>query len=98
MKIVINSCYGGFGLSKEAEKYMVGKWTNGEDPRCDPELISLMEKKGSEAVSGYGAHLCIVEIPDEATDYLIDEYDGYESVIYVLDGKIYYAEVPNGDD
>ena len=27
---------------------------------------------------------------DDITDYDIQEYDGYETVIYVLDGKINY--------
>ncbi|MBP5594173.1 MAG: hypothetical protein J6Y02_02235 [Pseudobutyrivibrio sp.] len=98
MKIVINNCYGGFGLSKEARNYMIGKWVDGEDPRCNLELIALIEREGSEAVSDGGSDIRIVEIPDEATDYLINEYDGRESVIYVLDGKICKGEVVNGDD
>lgn len=36
--------------------------------------------------SAYG----IVEIPDNVTDWEISEYDGWESVVYVLDGKIYH--------
>lgn len=27
MKVVINKCYGGFGLSKEAYKFLGLKWT-----------------------------------------------------------------------
>ncbi len=98
MKIVINNCFGGFGLSKEAENFMEGKWIDGEDIHCDPELIALIEREGADKVGASYADLRIVEIPDEATDFLIDEYDGWESVIYVLDGKIHYAEVANGND
>ena len=32
--------------------------------------------------------LKVVEIPNIATDYLIEEYDGAEKVYYVVDGKI----------
>ena len=38
--------------------------------------------------------LVVVEIPDGATDWDIYEYDGLETIIYVLNGKIYYAENP----
>ena len=30
----------------------------------------------------------IVELPSETTDYYIDEYDGYNQLIYVVDGKL----------
>jgi hypothetical protein len=36
--------------------------------------------------------LVVVEIPDNATDWNIEEYDGLETVIYVLNGRICYAE------
>lgn len=38
-------------------------------------------------------HLIVVEIPDESTDYYIEDYDGVESVIYVVDGKIHVLTV-----
>ena len=89
MKIVINECYGGFGFSNEAVEILGKeyeyKWNVERD---DPKLIALIEEKGSEFVSGTFACLVVVEVPEEATDYIIREYDGYESVIYVVDGKI----------
>ena len=88
MKIVLNKCYGGFGLDDElAEKYELDEWSV---DRTDEKLIELVEKYGEDA-EGAHAKLKVVEIPDEATDWEIDEYDGYESVIYVVDGKIYHA-------
>lgn len=95
MKIVINNYYGGFGLNEE---FINTYYANDEefdvwsiDNRTDVELIAHLEEFGLEnAEDGY-CTLKIVEIPNEATDYMINEYDGWESVIYVLDGKIYEA-------
>ena len=71
--------------------------------RTDPVLIDLVEKEMDanprktgfplfneykKTVSGLCARLKVVEIPDEATDWEIDEYDGSESIICVVDGKI----------
>ena len=32
-----------------------------------------------------------IKDPDTSTDYEIDEYDGWESIIYVVNGKLYHA-------
>ena len=90
MKFVLNKCFGGPSLSG---------WAAGQlnldscyDVDYDsPELIDLIERHGSEKVSGSCAKLKVVEIPDNATDWEFDEYDGIESIIYVVDGKIYHA-------
>lgn len=88
MKIVLNKCYGGFGLDDElAEQYGIDKWSV---DRADAKLVELVEKYGEDAGDSY-TELEIVEIPEEATDWEIDEYDGFESVIYVVDGKIHRA-------
>lgn len=86
MKIVANKWYGDFGISDEAFK-ILGTNFNYDD-RTSPQLISLIEEKGAEFVEDDYSALAIVEIPDEITDWEIDDYDGYETVIYVLDGKI----------
>lgn len=88
MKIVINDCYGGFGLSEEAMDMLEINDDYSID-RTNPVLIDVVEELGGRA-SGYCANLVTVEIPDEATDYYISEYDGMETVIYVVDGKIHY--------
>lgn len=88
MKIVINECFGGFGLSEEAMNILKIDDDYGID-RADPALIKVVEELGDRA-SGCCAKLAVVEIPDEATDYDISEYDGAESVIYVVNGKIHY--------
>ena len=89
MKIVINECYGGFGFSDEAKKILGKEYKYEWDvKRDDPKLIALIEEMGNEFVSDKLSCLVVVEVPEEATDYMIREYDGYESVIYVVDGKI----------
>ena len=86
MKLVLNKCFGGFNLSDWAEEQMGCS----EPPRDDPEFITLVTNHGRR-VSGEFAALVVVEIPDSTTDYEIDEYDGFESIIYVVDGKIHHA-------
>lgn len=84
MKLVINADYGGFGINK--------KWETAnckEDCRECAKLIRAIEEK--ENVNDDFSKLAVVEFPDEATDYELLEYDGIESLLYVLDGKIRYA-------
>ena len=89
MKIVINNCFGGFGLSDDfLDKY--GKEFR-ELKRNDPKLVAAIEEFGEEESSGYHSKLHIVEIPDDCTDYYVHEYDGAESVIYVRGGKLFWA-------
>ena len=59
--------------------------------RNDPKLDAAVEEFGEEEASGFYSKLRIVEIPDDYTDYYIDEYDGAESVIYVKDGKLHWV-------
>ena len=91
MKIVINRCYGGFSLSNFAVSVLGLSNCYDEISRFDEDLISLIESEGSEAVSGSNAKLCIVDIPDDFTDYEIADYDGVEYVVYVVDGKIHHS-------
>lgn len=83
MKIVINSCYGGFGLSRIAEElYKERKgitdpnWYYYDIPRDDPILVEMVETMGKQ-VNGSYANLKIVEIPD-GIEWQIEEYDGTE--------------------
>jgi hypothetical protein len=82
MKIVINKCYGGFGLSKEAYEFMGLSWDtfgHADDiSRADEKLIECVEKLG-EAANGAYAQLSVITIPDN-TKYIIDDYDGIETV------------------
>lgn len=84
MKIVINTDYG-----------MISEETAAQ--RTDPKFIEDVETgrfvghvfEGSWG--GYAETLKVVEVPDDATDLRIVNYDGCEGVIYVLNGKIFYT-------
>lgn len=86
MKMVINANYGSFGLDV-AEQYE--DWVRDlEGDRFNAELVEFVETHPDEC-----GDLAIVIIPDEATDWEMDEYDGWETIIYVLNGKIVHARV-----
>ena len=90
MKIIINACFGGFEVSENFFKaykipYEKTEWgsiypTTEIDYRTDPRLIEYIETHGSEMASGSCAHLVVEEIP-KGTAYIIDEYDGNESIM-----------------
>lgn len=85
MKLVLNRNWGGFHLPKEfCELYDCSAYDDIE--RNDSRLVSFIENKG-----GKFGDLKIVEIPDDNTDYRIDDYDGMETVTYVVGGKMYDA-------
>jgi hypothetical protein len=83
MKIAINRCYGGFGLSEKAlnlynEKTKTEIDYSRDIDRADPILIEVLELLGDEANTRF-SKLKIVEIPD-GVEWEIAEYDGYEHV------------------
>lgn len=91
MKIVINACFGGFSVSEDFLKdynipYEKSKY-GGIHPkteidfRTDHRLIEYIEKHGSEKASGSCAYLVVEEVP-KGTAFMIDEYDGNESIVY----------------
>lgn len=88
MKLVINPSYGGFDINEKWKAENCGKNCK-EDCRKCAKLISAIEDR--ENVNGNYSRLAVVDFPDEATDYEILDYDGSESLLYVLDGKIRYA-------
>ena len=85
MKIVVNRCYGGFGLSEEAYDFLGLKWDGyygyaymPDDKRTDPKLVECVEKLGEKA-NGKFAKLEVVEIPDDVM-WEISSYDGWETI------------------
>lgn len=86
MKIVLNQDYGGFHLPSEyCDLCECGRYDYGMKERLDPVLIKIVEE-GCD-----NPDLEVVEIPDTATDWQLQEYDGMESVVYVVDGKLHWA-------
>ena len=83
MKIVINANFGGYGCDV-SEQYvdLVDRY---EGDRTNPELVAFVENHPDDC-----GDLAIMTIPDNATDWDIQDYDGCETLIYVVDGKIYY--------
>lgn len=84
MKILINVCYGGFSLSKEAiKRYAQIKKVKYESvdkyniKRNDPILIQVFEELGTK--TGDNSKLRLVEIPDDVK-WVIMDYDGSEHV------------------
>lgn len=92
MKFVLNKCFGGYSVSDFAQKELGAEYRDPDrDEATTAKLVELIETYGSKAISGPYAKLQIVEIPDDATDWDHFEYDGIETVIYVVDGRIFYA-------
>lgn len=86
MEIIINACFGGFGLSELAlNKYRLLSGNPDISPyeisRTDSILIEIIKELG-EAGNGDYAELKIIEIPDDI-DWEIDEYDGMEKAVEV---------------
>jgi hypothetical protein len=85
MKIVINSDWGGFGLSGAAlDEYKSRAGVTDPNfyywdiPRECPHLVAMIEEQGT-AINGDYSSLKIVEVPDDVNWY-IEEYDGREWV------------------
>ena len=77
MKVVINTCYGGFELSDKAME-MLGIDYSWKIERNDPNLIKVVESLGEEA-NGRFSCLKVIEIPDDV-EWFIDDHDGVESI------------------
>lgn len=88
MQIVVNRCFGGFGLSDAALQNLPEgiEWSEYIN-RINPILVQVVSDLGPRA-NGRFSELSIFDIPEEATDWSIEEYDGFETVIYVINGKI----------
>ena len=83
MKYVINNDFGGFGIPDKVAKE--NNWDisyiHSEEIRTDPKLIEWAENHPNW-------ELVVVDIPEEATDFMVNDYDGKETVYAVINGKI----------
>lgn len=84
MKIVINECYGGLEVSDWAVKklHLESRYRVN---RTNEALIKLIEEFGDKVGEG----LEVVELPENTTDWMVISDDGYETIYYVVDGKIH---------
>ncbi len=90
MKVLINTCYGGFGLSKEAEMMYkikanldVNKQIFAWDiDRWDTNLIATFEELGPVGFSGGYAEVELCEVNEP---FIIGEYDGTEWIQTLTD-------------
>jgi hypothetical protein len=70
------------------------EFDNSKEVRTHPDLIKYVEKsyneKGHCRVGGdfIFADLCVADLPRATTDFYIKEYDGAETVLFVVNGKI----------
>lgn len=83
MQIVLNKAYGGFKTPKEFDDFCEKfNYVPDENIYTDPVLVTMVSRGCSNL------DLVVVEIPDEATDWELNEYDGWETITYVVDGKL----------
>lgn len=104
MEVILNVTYGGFmipddvydrlGIDSRSELANDIKWCQ-KKARSDKKVVEAFKEsiKYWKAKGEPLDDLAIAVIPDKSTDYIITEYDGLETLYYVLDGKIYYASV-----
>jgi len=84
MKIIINTCYGGFCFSRAAiDLYvkrggMFMKQEHDSDLRTDPVMIQIVEQMKGHAADKV-SHLVVITIPDDI-EWYVDQYDGIEWV------------------
>jgi len=92
MKVVINTCFGGFSISLKAMNRMqelgyvglssdpiFGDWVYlGNIKRNDPILVQVVEELGKDSWSRT-SELKVVEISDNI-NWHISEYDGMETI------------------
>ena len=94
MKVALNKCFGGFGVSESVYTELGLAWDgygflSNEDLgvesddylayRAHPKLIAAIEKVGNKNANGQRAKLFIVSIPDDI-EWKIEDYDGMETV------------------
>lgn len=99
-EVVINQCFGGFGLSEEGMKLYHEK--GGQERYChrmrrtDPILIEVVKELGEKANKEY-SNLSVEEIED-GYNYYISEYDGVESIQMMVNEDNLRELLKEGDE
>ena len=91
MKIVLNKRYGGFSIPDAYLESIGEEWLSAEEARTDPRFIEWLETHHNGVFAGRHSKLCVRELPEGITDWEVDEYDGFETATYVLNGKLGHA-------
>ena len=86
-EIMLNVCFGGFGLSDEAMDEYRKQCPGKEDiddytiDRHDPVMVNIVKEIGTRSAGSAFAEIRLVSIPSQYVKYYsIHEYDGRESV------------------
>lgn len=87
VEIMVNTCYGGFGLSEAAMDEYRKRCPGNENvdyydiDRHDPVMVQILKQMG-EAAFGAFSRIKLKKIPVQYLDhYSISEYDGLEHVV-----------------
>ena len=95
MLYVINAEFGGFTVPEEVREVL----------KCDEDGFGYDKdiRTNETLIEWVCAHrdddendLALVNIPEESTDWEMDEYDGFESILAVVNGKIIHLESWDG--
>ena len=95
MLYVINANYGGFSVPDEVMNTLgCGRYAfdYSDDIRTNEVLIAWVR----EHCNNVGNDLALINIPDNATDWELNEYDGLESITAVVNGKIVHLGAWDG--
>lgn len=83
--MVIYCRFGGYYVPDDvADEINCETFDDAVQIRSNPKFIDWVEKQRP-------LNFRVVEIPDNATDYIIMDYDGWETVLAVIDGKIIHV-------
>lgn len=100
-KVVINTWYGGFGISNEAREWLLDHGMSEElvnneydIPRHDKLLVECVETLGQDANS-WTAELAVIEIDSDR--YRIEDYDGKETIYTPDDDYESYIIIESGN-
>ena len=91
MYYVINSSYGGYRVPDEVCA-MLNCGAYDEEVRSNLHFVRWVVEHT------HATDLEVVEIPEYATDWELDEYDGFESIIAVVNGRIVHLDALNPED
>ena len=83
MKVVLNTSFGHITEESEALRFKKHFIDDVESGRFVGRVV-----EGSWG--GYAETLKVFEIPDDASDFQIVNYDGAEGIFYVVDGTLYF--------